>query len=69
MAGKSLSKIPLNLSVNSELKNTLEAHLVQNRRKGRRNLSELTENLWIQFLRRRGVKLPACAIYKNGAPE
>lgn len=50
-------KEAVNLSINKDVKGTLEAHLVTNRRKGV-NLSTLTERLWMTYLRRKGVKLP-----------
>lgn len=54
-----------NLSVDQELLATLQGYLAHNRRKGRRNVAELTRNLWISYLRKQGVKLPA--LLKNGA--
>lgn len=53
-----MRKVPLNLSIDEELGNAVKAWVVQNKRKGRRNLSELTEALYISYLRRKGAKLP-----------
>lgn len=61
MKGKSAK----NLSLNTELTKAVLAVIVEHPRKGRRNLSELTETLWISFLRKRGVKLPASVLLKK----
>lgn len=57
-------KEAVNLSINSPIAATVRAFVSGNRRKGRKNLSEFTENLWISYLRSKGVKLPA--LMKNG---
>jgi len=48
----------VNLSVNRQLAAAVGTYVLNNRRKGHRTISELTENLWISYLRRKGVKLP-----------
>jgi hypothetical protein len=53
-----MSKASLNLSIDPELVREAKAYVVKNPRAGRRNLSELTETLWINLLKRKGVKLP-----------
>jgi hypothetical protein len=58
-------KTPLNLSIDTDIANAVKGYVASNPRKGRRNVSELTENLWISYLRRKGVKLPT--LFKNGA--
>lgn len=60
-------KRPLNLSVNGELAGRVISYLAENKRKGRRNVSELTEQLWITYLRRKGVKLPESVLLKEAA--
>lgn len=60
-------KAACNLSINRDLVTAVQTFVTGNKRKGRRNLSELTENLWIGYLRRQGVKLPESVILKmNG---
>lgn len=48
----------VNLSINSDIAAAVRSFVSGNRRKGRRNVSELTEHLWISYLRRKGAKLP-----------
>lgn len=48
-----------NLKVDPELKTAVQTYVLQNKRKGRRTLSELTENLWVSHLRKHGATLPA----------
>jgi hypothetical protein len=50
--------VPMNLSINEKIAGAVQTFVAGNKRKGRRNVSELTENLWIGYLRRKGVKLP-----------
>lgn len=50
--------VPINLSIQEEIANAVKGFVVTNRRAGRKTVSELTENLWISYLRRKGVKLP-----------
>ena len=50
--------VAVNLSINGKIAQTVQTFVAGNKRKGRRNVSELTENLWIGYLRRKGVKLP-----------
>lgn len=57
-------KVPVNLSINEPLARAAQTYIVGNKRKGRANLSELTANLWIAYLRKKGVKLPL--LLKNG---
>lgn len=56
-------KAPFNLSVDPELARAIRGFTSAHPRKGRRNVSELTESLWISFLRRKGAKLPV--LFKN----
>lgn len=48
----------VNLSIQKPIAKAIKAYIAENARKGRRNLSELTENLWIAYLRKQGAKLP-----------
>jgi|GEM_PF-5369306 len=65
---KDAAKVPCNLSVDGDLATAVKTFVTGNKRKGRRNVSELTENLWIGYLRRQGVKLPESVILKmNGS--
>jgi hypothetical protein len=48
----------VNLSISTPIAAAISSFVRNNRRRGRRNLSELTENLWVSYLRRKGVKLP-----------
>lgn len=57
--------VPVNLSVNEQIATAIKGFVVTNARKGRRNVSELTENLWIAYLRKQGAKLPAAALMKK----
>jgi hypothetical protein len=56
--------VAINLSINGKIAEAVDVFIASNKRKGRRNRSELTENLWITFLRKKGVKLPP--LFKNG---
>jgi hypothetical protein len=51
-------KVPFNLSVAAPLADSMKVFVAGSRRKGQRTVSEITENLWVSFLRRKGVKLP-----------
>jgi hypothetical protein len=51
-------KRPVNLAINAGVAKAAEVFVTANRRKGRSSLSELTENLWITYLRKQGIKLP-----------
>ena len=53
-----------NLSVNTALANAVQAYIAENRRAGRRTVSQFTEKLWISYLSGKGVKLPP--LLKNG---
>jgi hypothetical protein len=57
-------KVPINLSIDEELVKAAKTFVIINKRKGRRNLSEFTANLWISYLRGQGVKLPT--LFKEG---
>lgn len=48
----------VNLSINKDIAKAVKGFVATNKRKGRKNVSELTENLWISYLRKHGVKLP-----------
>lgn len=48
----------MNLSIKKTVALAAKSFVAGNKRKGRKNLSELTENLWIGYLRKNGVKLP-----------
>jgi hypothetical protein len=50
--------VPVNLSINEDLVKAAKSFIINERRKGRRNLSELTERLWITYLRGKRAKLP-----------
>lgn len=50
---------PVNLSINTRVANAARTFVINNRRPGQMNLSEWTAKLWIAYLRRQGVKLPA----------
>jgi hypothetical protein len=54
----------VNLSINRSITAAAQAFIRENRRKGRRSLSQMTENLWISYLRSQGVKLPP--LFKDG---
>lgn len=58
--------VAVNLSISSGVVSSIKGFVATNRRKGRKDVSELTENLWIGYLRRKGVKLPP--LFKNGSP-
>jgi hypothetical protein len=55
--GKS-PKSPINLSINTDVVAAVKGYVALNRRKGRKDVSELTERLWIAYLRSKGAKLP-----------
>jgi hypothetical protein len=57
--------VAINLSINKGVAEAVDTFIAGNKRKGRKNRSELTENLWISYLRKMGVKLPP--LFKNGA--
>ncbi len=60
--------VSLNLSIKEPIALAVKGFVAGNRRKGRHNLSQLTENLWISYLRGKGVKLPP--LFKdNGKPK
>lgn len=48
----------VNLSIKTPIAKAVKTFVAVNARKGRRNVSEFTENLWIGYLRKQGVKLP-----------
>ena len=56
--------VAVNLSINGKVAQAIDTFIAGNKRKGRRNRSELTEGLWITYLRKKGVKLPP--LFKNG---
>lgn len=51
--------VAVNLSVDKKVAEEIDKFIAGNKRKGRRNRSELTESLWIAYLRSKGVKSPA----------
>lgn len=59
-----MANVAMNLSVDKDLKIAVKNYITGNRRKGRRDVSELTQALWISYLRSKGVKLPP--LLKNG---
>lgn len=48
----------VNLSIRTPIATAVKTYVAANTRKGRKNLSEFTENLWIAYLRKQGAKLP-----------
>ncbi len=52
------AKAPLNLSVDLELTRALRVHIAENGRRGSANISQITEKLWVKFLRGKKAKLP-----------
>lgn len=50
--------VPVNLSIRKPLALAVKGFVAANARKGRRNLSELTEGLWISYMRKQGAKMP-----------
>jgi len=51
-------KVPINLSIRADITLAIKVHVTAHPECGFRNVSELTENLWISYLRRKGAKLP-----------
>lgn len=56
---------PVNLLIRADVTLAAKMFIMENKRKGRKSLSELTENLWISYLRSQGVKLPP--LFKNAS--
>ena len=50
--------VAVNLSIPIVIADTVREFVVTHRRTGCRNLSELTVQLWISYLRKRKAKLP-----------
>lgn len=67
---KKKGNVACNLSINSDVAEAVDSTIAtkKKKRKGVKNRSELTERLWVAWLRRNGVKLPetCAALFKNG---
>ncbi len=61
------ARAPLNLSIDEDLSRAMRVHIAASeRRRGAANLSQITEKLWLRFLREKKAILPARFHLKNG---